>query len=70
MHAHWCVLIEISMEIGMLNFWMGLLANALMKETFIENISRTINPTFFFEVISKTLSLPDLFNNNDKIKSG
>ena len=34
MHTHTCVLIEISMEIGMLNFWLGLLVTALMKETY------------------------------------
>ena len=32
MHTHRCVLIEISMEIGMLIFWLGLFA--LMKETY------------------------------------
>ena len=34
MYTHWCVLIEISMEIGMFNFWLGLLVTALMKETY------------------------------------
>ena len=34
MHTHWCVLVEMSMEIGMLNLWLGLLATALMKETY------------------------------------
>ena len=34
MHTNWCVLIEISMEIGMLNFWLGLLVTALTKETY------------------------------------
>ena len=34
MHANWCVLIEISMETGMLNFWLGLLVTALTKETY------------------------------------
>ena len=34
MHTHRSVLIEISMEIGMLNFWLGLLVTALMKETY------------------------------------
>ena len=33
---HWCVLIEISMEIGMLNFWLVLLVTALMKETYFK----------------------------------
>ena len=34
MHTNWFVLIEISMEIGMLNFWLGLLVTALTKETY------------------------------------
>ena len=34
MHTHRCVLIEISMEIGMLNFWLGLLVTAKLKETY------------------------------------
>ena len=34
MHTNWCVLIEISMEIGMLNFWLGLLVTALMEENY------------------------------------
>ena len=34
MYTHRCVLIEISMEIGMLNFGLGLLVTALMKETY------------------------------------
>ena len=34
MHTHWCVLIEISIEIGMLNFGLGLFVTALMKETY------------------------------------
>ena len=33
MHTNWCVLIEISMEIGMLNFWVGLLVTALKEES-------------------------------------
>ena len=36
MHTHRCVLIEISMEIGMLNFWLGLLVTALIKETYFK----------------------------------
>ena len=35
MHTHWCVLIEISIEIGMLNFGLGLLVTAQMKETYL-----------------------------------
>ena len=34
MHANLCVLIETSMEKGMLNFWLGLLVTALTKETY------------------------------------
>ena len=34
MHTHRCVLIEISIEIGMLNFLLGLLVTALVKETY------------------------------------
>ena len=34
MHTNWCVLIEISMEIGMLNFWLGLLVTAQTKENY------------------------------------
>ena len=34
MHTNWCVLIEKSMEIGMLNFWLGLLVTALMEENY------------------------------------
>ena len=44
MHTHRCVLIEISMEIGMLNFRLGLLVTALMKETyFIKKVSTKIH---------------------------
>ena len=38
MHTNWCVLIEISMEIGMLNFWLGLLVTALTKETYFSSV--------------------------------
>ena len=41
MHTHRCVLIEISMEIGMLNFGLGLLVTALMKETYFNLIMTT-----------------------------
>ena len=34
MHTNWCVLIEISMEIGMLNLWLGLLVTAQTKENY------------------------------------
>ena len=37
MHANWCFLTEISMETGMLNFWLGLLVTALTKETYFSN---------------------------------
>ena len=33
MHTNLCVLIEISMEIGMLNFLVGLLVTALKEES-------------------------------------
>ena len=38
MHTNWCVLIEISMEIGMLNFWLPLLVTALTKENYFSRI--------------------------------
>jgi hypothetical protein len=38
MHTNWCVLIEISMETGMLNFWLRLLVTALTKETYFIRI--------------------------------
>ena len=34
MHTNWCVLIEISMEIGMLNFWLELLVTAQTEENY------------------------------------
>ena len=34
MHTNWCVLIKISMEIGMLNFWLELLVTAQTKENY------------------------------------
>ena len=33
MHTNWCVLIEISMEIGMVNFGVWLIACAMVHET-------------------------------------
>ena len=39
MHANWCVLIEISMETGMLNFLLGLLVTARTKETYFSTIA-------------------------------
>ena len=36
MHTHRCVLIEI----GMINFWLGLLVTALMKETYFRHVTR------------------------------
>ena len=45
MHTNWCVLIEISMEIGMLNSWLGLLVTALTKETYFSiNLNLGITP--------------------------
>ena len=46
MHTNWCVLIEISMEIGMLNFWLGLLVTAQTKENYFsgtQNLSRKLS---------------------------
>ena len=45
MHTHRCVLIEISMEIRTLNFWLGLLVTALMKETYFR--LKSLKITFF-----------------------
>ena len=42
MHANWCVLIEISMETGMLNFWLGLLVTALTKETYFTGVEKSL----------------------------
>ena len=38
MHTNGCVLIEISMEIGMLKFWLGLLVTALIEETYFNTV--------------------------------
>ena len=38
MHTNRCVLTEISMEKGMLNFWLGLLVTAQMKETYFSEV--------------------------------
>ena len=46
MHTHRCVLIEKSIEIGMLNFWLGLLVTALMKEIYF-NLSKIKYLAFF-----------------------
>ena len=40
MHTNWCVLIEISMKIGILNFWLGLLVTAQMEETHFKRPSK------------------------------
>ena len=45
MHTNWCVLIEISMEIGMLNFWLGILVTAQTKENYFNYCD---NVTLFF----------------------
>ena len=42
MHTHRCVLIEISMEIRMLNFWLRLLVTALTKETYLVLVTNKI----------------------------
>ena len=49
MHTHRCVLVELSMEIGMLNFWLGLLFTALMKETYFKGCVEMI--TTFIKLI-------------------
>ena len=50
MHTNWCVLIEISMEIGMLNFWLVLLVTALTKETYF---NQKIASSIIFSKIRK-----------------
>ena len=50
MHTHRCVLIEISMEKGMLNFLLGLLVTALMKETYFSN-------SLFYKKLTKLLDI-------------
>ena len=40
MHTNWCVLIEILMEIGMLNFWLGLLVTAQTKENYFSSVKK------------------------------
>ena len=77
MHTNWCVLIEKSMEIGMLNFWLGLLVTALTKETYFSTGKklwkekhgkfhriRKSDATHFATVIYKRKKL--LFGNNNK----
>ena len=49
MHTNWCVLIEILMEIGMLNFWLGILVTAQTKENYFNYCD---NVTLFFYVIN------------------
>ena len=49
MHTKKCVLIEISMEIGMLYFWLGLLVTALVQLTgwfqdLLKNLKRVLKP--------------------------
>ena len=51
MHTNWCVLIEISMEIGMLNFWLPLLVTAQTKE----NYFKTVNNLFKFSAPERDL---------------
>ena len=38
MHTNWCVLIDMSMEIGMLNFWLPLLVTAQTKENYFTEL--------------------------------
>ena len=42
MHTNWCVLIEMSMELGMLNFWLGLLVTAQTKENYFSKSMKNI----------------------------
>ena len=44
MHTNWCVLIEISMEIGMLNFWLGLLVTAQTIENYFKYLNELSIP--------------------------
>ena len=53
MHTHRCVLIEISMEIGMLNFWFGLLVTALMKETYFSISSFSTHLVMMYSKVVK-----------------
>ena len=47
MHKNWCVLMEESMEIGMLNFWSAIICFMYMKLTFVRiNICSKINLKF------------------------
>ena len=64
MHTHWCVLIEISIEIGMLNFWLGLLVTALMKETYFSTILLTTNSTSTILLITNSTSTILLVTNS------
>ena len=43
MHTNWCVLIEISIEIGMLNFWLELLVTAQTKENYFRGTEGSIS---------------------------
>ena len=47
MHTTLYVLIEISMEIGMLNFWLGLLVTALMKENYFTDLDYLLDIAIF-----------------------
>ena len=44
MHTNWCLLIEISMKIGMLNFWLPLLVTALTNENYFNKNKKKITP--------------------------
>ena len=59
---NWCVLIEISMEIGMLNFWLPLLVTAQTKENYFTIFLK--NQSFFCpqKVEKKTHSKVDQKN--------
>ena len=48
MHTNLCVLREISMEIGMLNFWVWLFACAMVHETHFNNVSGDCHSLGFY----------------------
>ena len=69
MHTNWCVLIEISIEIGMLNFWLPLLVTAQTKENYftefynvklqLKNFNRNILKHSFVKRLCTRLPRPN-----------
>ena len=53
MHTNWCVFIEISMETGILNFWLGLLVTALTKETYFSQFVVKLLVKFVVKFVDK-----------------